>query len=156
GEVDQIFLAGILEALLRLEVIITVRQTETGGVDVGDDLRGIVKVWAGSEPERNKDGELMETADHALKVGRSFHGINVAEHRLGRLAAEFVNPRLIHTGAIVVADELLYAAARPVRAPGDVIEDVLELLLGLLAGLPAPAPSHERRRNRVFSPPLAV
>jgi hypothetical protein len=115
-----------------------------------------VIVRLGSQPERSEDPKLVKTKHHFLQVRCGLHVLNVFEHRLGRRQAELVDPRLIHARAVVIADQLFHAAAGPIRAARDVVEDVLQLVLGLFARLPAATPAVHIGWNGILLVPGAI
>src|SRR4051794_26817167 len=68
GDVNAIFLASLFEPGLWLEVVIAIRETESAGVNIGNDLAGIVVVRGAGESEGNANSEFVEAANDSLDV----------------------------------------------------------------------------------------
>src|SRR5205823_8865295 len=109
-----------------------------------------------AERERREDEDVLQVADRALQVRGRLDSVDLVEHRGKRRDPRRVRSRLVDARGIIVADDLLDAAARPVGAPGDLLEDVLEAFLVRFTGLPAPAPARHRSRNGIRLAPGSV
>jgi hypothetical protein len=81
---------------------------------------------------------------------------SICEHRLRRLDPGLVDRGLVHARGVVVADQLLGAAGRPVLLRRDLDQDVLDVLLVGLARGPAAAPAVHVGGDRVLLAPAAV
>src|ERR1700757_4213133 len=77
GHVLVVFLPGFLESVLRLQVIITIWQTQSAGKHDGDCLRWIVIVRLRNQPEWNEDAILMKLQDHSSQIGGALHPANL-------------------------------------------------------------------------------
>src|SRR6185503_2101414 len=129
---------------------------EPRGADVRDGPGRLVLVRLRGQRERSVDLDVLQAADGALQLRAGADRLDVRQHAGDGLDALRVRPRLVHAGGVIVADQLLGAARRPVGAPGDVLEDVLQPLLVHLARLPAPAPARHRGGDGIRLAPGAV
>ena len=156
GHVRSIPLARLREARLGLQVVVAVGQPQAAGGDVHDDARGIVVVRGAGDHERGRDGQLVQPADHALDAGAILDAGDVGEQRSQRGHARGVDRGLVHARREVIAEQLLDAAAGPIRLRGQLLQEGLQLLPVRLAGGEPPAPALRPGGNGVRGTPGAV
>ena len=156
GDVGQVLLACLDEALFRLQVVVAVRHAESAREDVRDGPGRVVQVLESGDAERHVDADSVEGVDLFLDIGAGRDRTHGREHRLDRLDAERIDRAFVHAGSVEVAGQLLGAAGRPVRFRRDLGEDVAHMFLVDLTRLPAPAPAVHVVRNRMVLAPAAV
>src|SRR5690606_4822710 len=152
GDVGDVLLADVL--LVRVEVVLAVRQAQAGLAGVGDVQVRILEVGFGAEAEQEVpalggagaqvfgDGVLVRQRVDRRQFGRQ------------RLDALGVDLRLVHAGGPQVADDLLHAGGGGVGAGlfGQLLLDGVGALVEHLERAPAGAVA----RDRVGGQPLAI
>src|SRR6185503_9522309 len=155
-DVRAILLTRLREARLRPEVVLAVGQPQATGRDVHDDARRVVMVRSPGDHERGGDGQLVQAADHPLDARAIPDVRDVGEQRDERGHTHGVDRGLVHAGREVIAEQLLDAAAGPVRVGGELPQQRLQLLPVRLTRGEPPAPASLPGGNGVCGTPRAV
>ena len=103
---DHVLLARVFEALLRLQVVVAVRQSKAGGANVGDRLRRIMQIGDGLQSKRNVHRQALQLHDHLLHACDIVDSIDLGQHRLHRSHAGGIDRRHVRARRIEVAGQL--------------------------------------------------
>ncbi len=156
GDVLLIFFARLLKPCIGLEIIIAVRHAQPIRADIGQNLCRVVRVLRAGQVKRVEHANIVQVGHHALQRGSIVGTVNLRQPGFERFETARIYARLVHTRAIVVADDLFRAARGRGFVLGSLFQNLLQLVLRGFTGLPALAPAGHGRGNWMVRPPGAV
>ena len=119
----EIFGAGLFGFCIGLDVIVAIRQTETGGAGESDDAGRVSKVLARAEAEKHSGIRLQVLRCHEIGyLTLRFHPRDFVQSGIETGGSGLLHGRLIHAGCKKIADLPLRRGAAWVR-PGRFLQD---------------------------------
>src|SRR5436305_8310179 len=99
-----------LETLVVAQVVIAIGQAELAGAERGDDHFAVFEVVLAADAEQRRVTEIAEAGDFSDESVAIGDRVDAVELRLNWRDARLIDRRLVHAGAVKIAELLLRAA----------------------------------------------
>ncbi len=134
--------AALADFVVRAGVVVAVRQSQPALQRRGDDLRRVLAVFFRAEGEKRVDAQRLEAADLRAQA-RAGRGSRRSSRAPGSIGVEALrlDRRLVHAGAVEVAELSLVGALRRRLVGRQPVEDLAQVVLVALPQLVETSPS---------------
>ncbi len=154
--VCHVLVAQLHGLLVLLEVVVALGQAQAGLDGGRDDHGGVLAVFLGAEVEEHVRAHRLQAADLGAQARHVLDRVDPGE--LGRNGSEAVglDRRLVHAGAVEVAELALLGSGGRGFVGGQPLEDRVQVLQVALPQLVEGSPARAVRGDRVLLQPAAV
>ena len=156
ADVGEVLLPQGGRLFIRLGVVVAVRKPEASLQGRGDHLRGVLAILLGAELKEHVGAHRLQAEDLRAQSREIGNRGDLRQLRLDRRKALRFDGRLVHAGAVEVAELALLRARRRRFIRRQDLEDLVQIVLVALPQLVEGAPPRPVRRDGIPGQPSPV